>query len=303
MGSKEGTLSSSSTSNNSISLVIPVLNEAAHLERTISQAAATLPSRGEILVVDDGSSDGSAELAEGFGSPVRLIKGAGVGCAAARNLGGQRAGGEVIVFSDAHVEMPSGWWQPLVETLQGRWVGAVSPAIADLGDWRACGYGMRVTGPNLHMQWMQRRGREDYPVPALGSGFMAVRKEVFLRVGGFDEKLIRWGGNDLEMSLRLWTMGYELRVVPTIKVAHLFRKKPPYSVRWTEVLHNLLRIALIHFNAERISRVVDTFKRHSGFSTALALCLQGDALTRRTALAARRIWDDNWYFDSFGLNC
>lgn len=283
--------------------MVPALNEGENLRRTVEGLRATLPAGAEIVVVDDGSTDGSTDFLSGANGRVRVLHTARVGCARARNRGAAAATGDVLVFADAHVEAPPGWWEPLVGAIAPPRIGAAGPAISVMGQPESKGFGLRVTGPALGVEWLAQRGFSPYSVPILCGAFLAVRRDVFEATGGFDEGLIRWGGNDLELSLRLWLLGYELRLVPGVEVAHLFRQKHPYTVDWTGVLHNLLRIAFLHFRSGRIQRVVEALQGRRGFASALALAVDSDAWTRRSQLAASRARDDNWFFDSFGITC
>jgi GT2 family glycosyltransferase len=234
---------------------------------------------------------------------VRLLHTGRIGCARARNYGAERAAGRILFFADAHLDLPGAWAEPLAALLERPQVGAAGPAISVMHRPESVGYGQRVLGPDLSTGWLKRSGRSPYPVPFLGSGFLAMRREVFQACGGFDEGLLRWGGNDLELGLRLWSLGYECWLDPRVEVAHLFREKHPYQVNWTQVLHNLLRIALIHFGQERQVRVIEALKNKPQFAAALALVTQGDAPQRRQVLAARRRREDGWFFDSFGMHC
>lgn len=291
----------SHSSSPKISVVIPALNEAENLRRTLEQLQATLPPASEIVVVDDGSRDNTAEVVCAAGGPARLLRSYHLGCAAARNYGATQASGEILVFADAHVETPPGWWQPLVAALSDKQVGAVAPAIAAAGRPDARGYGMGLRGPGVHTTWLKRRQTTPYPVPVLCACFVAMRREAFEATGGFDNGLIRWGSTDAEFSIRHWLMGYRLLVVPEATVAHLFRKRHPYKVDWTTVLHNMLRLAFLHFNAERAKRVVEAIKTHRSFAAALALCADSDLWSRRAVLHERRTHDDDWFFNHFGI--
>lgn len=84
-----------------ISVVIPVFNTGQFLADAIQSVLAQGEEPLEIIVVDDGSTDGSAEVAESFGSPVRVIRQANAGHVAARNRGLQAARGEYITSLDA----------------------------------------------------------------------------------------------------------------------------------------------------------------------------------------------------------
>lgn len=84
-----------------VSVIIPVYNGAAHLGETLRSALAQTVLPLEILVIDDGSNDQSAALAESFGPPIRVIRQENRGEAAARNRGIDTARGDWIAFLDA----------------------------------------------------------------------------------------------------------------------------------------------------------------------------------------------------------
>ena len=84
-----------------LSVVIPAYNRATLLPLTLRSLLAQERVADEILVVDDGSSDGTAEIAEAFGDPVRVIRQSNQGPGAARNRGLTEAQGEFIHFFDS----------------------------------------------------------------------------------------------------------------------------------------------------------------------------------------------------------
>lgn len=84
-----------------VSVVIPVFNGEAFLAEAIASVLAQTAAATEIIVVDDGSSDGSAAVAEGFGPRVRLLRQPNQGASAARNHGIRVAQGELLTFLDA----------------------------------------------------------------------------------------------------------------------------------------------------------------------------------------------------------
>ena len=66
-----------------------------------------------------------------------------------------------MVFSDAHVKVTTGWWEPLVGLLQNPRIGAAGPAICDMNRPESKGYGYRFEGPDLlGMEWLARRQDE-----------------------------------------------------------------------------------------------------------------------------------------------
>jgi glycosyltransferase involved in cell wall biosynthesis len=85
----------------SVSIIIPCFNAAATIGRAIESALAQGGSGSEILVVDDGSTDGSIAVARDFGPGVRVVTGPNRGVSAARNRGIAETSGEWLVFLDA----------------------------------------------------------------------------------------------------------------------------------------------------------------------------------------------------------
>jgi glycosyltransferase involved in cell wall biosynthesis len=283
-----------------ISVVVIARDEGAYLRQTVEQFGATLPPGSEILVVDDGSTDGSTDFLDASDSRARLIRVSGFGVARARNYGARHAAQDVLVFADAHVTTPAGWWRPMVDLLADPRVGAVGPVIHDTSRVHRRGFGQRLQGPDLSLEWLVAHDDRPYQVPILPGGFWALRRETFVRTCGFDEGMTCWGSEDCELSLRLWLLGFELLLVPEVAIGHLFRASHPYHVEWKWVLGNRLRIAFVHFAEDRIARVTAALEGHEDFVPALRLTLASDFARRRSDYASRRVRDDGWYFDRFG---
>jgi GT2 family glycosyltransferase len=290
--------------------VIATLNEGEYLRRTVENLMATLPEDGEIIVVDDGSDDGSTDFINRLSDRVVLLRTPErLGSAAARNFGARHACGEVLLFCDAHVAAPPDWAPRLMGALQRAEVGAVMPAIRVMRyphDYNstevskeARGYGMRWCDAALSVDWLGCKTSEPYPVPLLGAAFMMMRRNVFAATGGFDSKIASWGTEDAEFSFRLWTLGFECLVVPGVDVAHLFRSKRPYRIDWESVLYNKLRLASIHFGSERKQLVVEQLKRNPAFAGAISRLSITDIEARRTQMLDFRRYDDDWFFQKF----
>lgn len=286
-----------------LSVVLISHNEGLNLRRTVENLRDTLPSESEVLVVDDRSSDGSADFLSPATGSVRLVRPKRrLGVAAARNYGARRTDGDMIVFCDAHLSFPSGWYRPLLSLLEDPLIGAVSPGISDRGARHRKGFGLRPSGPELDFEWLRCKGNDPYPVPLLPGACMAIRRNVFRAAAGFDSKLIRYGVEDCELGLRLWLLGYELWLAPVVDIEHEFHDRIPYEVDWRTVLHNRLRMAFLHFSSPRFGRVVDALSEYPDFAAALDLLTRSDAALQRSELESRRKHDDDWFFQRFGLN-
>lgn len=293
-----------------VSVVVISHNEGEYLRRTIDSLQAGLPTDSDIIVVDDASTDGSTESLRHHTRNITVLYPARrLGIAGARNFGASYARGDVIVFSDAHVEVPCGWVAPLLDMLKYPEVAAVAPAINSLprrSSSGACGGRWRWThdGP-LNWQWLPRRSAAPYPVPLLAGCFMAIRRDVFHAIGGFDPGLLVYGVEDAEISVHLWTRGYQCWVVPAVDVAHRFRVRgghvPDYQRSWETRLHNELRLAIVHFGPERIQYVVEHGVRNEAFPAALAGVITSDVGIRRSEVRKARCYDDDWFFRTFNM--
>ena len=292
-----------------VSVVVVSHNEGEYLGRTVESLLASLPAGGEIIVVDDGSTDGSTDCLMHSDERVSVLWPAErLGVQGSRNYGASHARGEVIVISDGHIEVPADWAPRLLEVLARGEVGAVGPVISNLHNRGSKGYGFRWRdATSLAWQWLGRQGDDPYPVPMLGGAFLAMRREVFVAIGGWDPGMIMWGMGDPELGIRLWLLGYECWLVPTVDVAHLFRPRDPatypsYVRDWVAVLHNQLRLAVVHFGSERIQRVIEHRAHDKAFPEAFARLATGDAWMRRSEIHQVRWHDDDWFFRKFNID-
>jgi GT2 family glycosyltransferase len=225
----------------SVSMVVVTHNEGERLRRTVMGLVATAPVDSEVIVVDDFSTDGSIELLRASQHDVRVVKPLQrLGPPSARNFGAQFATGSLILWSDAHVDPEPGWSSAFAALLADPCVEAAGSAVAALDDDSSVGFGMRWKNAALDVEWLPRERDEPYAFPIVCGCFMAMRREVFEQTGGFDPGLILSGGGEMELCFRLWALGYECRIAPRTRVAHLFRPRFPYAVDPAAVLHNML---------------------------------------------------------------
>lgn len=192
-----------------VSFVVPVRNDVLRLQRCLASIVRNDYPREliEIIVVDHGSTDGSARAARGYGAIV--LKGAGESVAALRNQGARAALGSVMAFADADHEIDRHWIATAVEVLS-------DPGVAAAGS--PC---LTQPGPN----WVQRHydGLRSRPLrredaPWLGSGNLAVKRSIFERVGGFDESLTAC--EDVDLCNRITLAGYRIVADPGLKSIH-----------------------------------------------------------------------------------
>lgn len=188
-----------------VSIIIPAYNAAATIGTQLSALAAEPLEDTEVLVADNGSDDGTIEVALGFQNrvPVRVIDAsARRGPAAARNLGAAAATGEVLLFVDADDRVLPGWFSALRdESVSGPTSGPVlfvSRSDLEVGESAVGG-----------RRWPTRHPRHEGIIPFQRSCNLGMRRDLLLALGGFDERFLR--SQDLELSIRLLKAGHELR--------------------------------------------------------------------------------------------
>ena len=285
-----------------ISLVVISRNERSRLKDTVENLQDTLPDGSEILVVDDGSTDGSTDFLAGKKGRLRMVHTPGIGVARARNYGGRRVKGDVLIFADAHLWLPADWWKPLLDVLDDPRVGGAAPVIAGMNPKHLPGYGITFKDASLDPQWLTKKPPKPTPVPILPGCTFAMSRAAFeCPCGGWDEGLLKQGNVDNEAGVRFWLLGYRLILTPDVVVKHYYRKRTVIRVGHDEYLHNRLRIAYAHFNDERLLEVVSSLSDIAGFAGALRLIASGDITRRRQELLAVRRRSDNWFFERFGL--
>jgi GT2 family glycosyltransferase len=292
-----------------VSVVIPTLNEGDWVRRTVEAVLATSPGYPmEVIVVDDGSTDGSCGfLREGFAGSrnarVRLIKGGNLGSKRARNHGAAEARGEYLVFLDAHVLPDPGWLEELVRLLHDPSVGLAGLAVRCTNDHQCTGYTFVFVDENLGSGWAAPpQGMEPYETPCIIGCCVGVRQETFQELGGFDPGGAHWGVEDIELSLRTWFLGYRCLVSPRVQVAHYFKQNEQrnFSISWEEYDVNLLRCVLTYFSGRRLDTILSALRRRENFNRSLDRVTEDAAFwKRRDELRRRFCRDEEWFFARF----
>ncbi|MFC4260972.1 glycosyltransferase family 2 protein [Marinobacter lacisalsi] len=290
--------------NPELSIIVPACNEGDNLADTVSSLLEN--TRGihfELIVVDDGSDDGSADRLKQHPDPrLRILSGPRQGPARARNRGAEMANGRLLLFMDAHCYAPQGWLQPLLDALDDHpGTGVVGPAISNTQNLRMCGYGGTWRDARLDMIWLPHADQVR-EVPFQPAGCQLVRREAFTDAGGYDGRMSRWGSEDVEFCIRVWRAGWHIRVQPASTVAHYFRQKPPYQIDHYRIIYNRVRMVLMHFEGRRLARIL----RHQFGSAQVEHALAEQFLdpttqADRTAYQQRFPRSTDWFCDYLGL--
>lgn len=197
----------------SISAIVPVRNAAAYLSRSLPALREEVRELGgELLVIDDGSTDGSPDIVRNLGIPV-IDSGGRLGAARARNLGVMHARAEVLVFVDADVAPAPGAISGLLAHLGSTEYAAAFGSYDDFSPER----NFVSTYHNQRHHFYHQCGNPE--ADSFWSGLGVMRRRVFIESGGLDPDYE--GIEDVELGVRLRLAGHRIRLDPSCQGTHL----------------------------------------------------------------------------------
>ena len=222
-------------------MIVPARDAALTLPRCLDAIIAQADDQLEIIVVDDHSSDDTRSVAARY--PIRLIEmPEHAGVSAARNRGAEAARGEVLLFLDADVVLAPGGIQRVRSTMSDVSVDALIGSYDEAPDDQSLVSHFK----NLaHHYFHQHSSRE---ATTFWGACGAIRREVFLAAGGFDEKRYKLPSiEDVELGSRLHERGVRIVLDPALQVKHLkrwtfssllvtdvMRRAIPWTLLWLE---------------------------------------------------------------------
>lgn len=237
----------------STSIVIVFHNEAwSTLLRTVYSVIRTSPHTliTEIILVDDASErDYLGKKLENYVSklevPVKVLRtGKRSGLIRARLLGAAATTGQIITFLDAHCECTQGWLEPLLARISEDKTRVVCPIIDVISDetfeyvpasdmtWGGFNWKLNFRWYRVPQREVDRRGGDrtlPLRTPTMAGGLFSIDRDFFELLGKYDEGMDIWGGENLELSFRIWMCGGTLEIVTCSHVGHVFRKSTPYT--------------------------------------------------------------------------
>lgn len=285
-----------------VSVIIPAHNESHRLRETVLSLCEMADLPCEIIVVDDVSTDGCADFLEAEPlANVRLFRSSErLGVAGARNFGFRQSRAQVVMFLDGHCYLSSGFFSQMLRALCHLGRGLVIPQVVSQADLTARGFGMTLAGPNLAPIWLGQEFNEPYPVP-IGCGCCQMFfRAWFDQIGHYDE-MRTYGVEDLEISIRSWSMGGPVHLVPKAVVAHYFRSQTTCNVTWPDVVYNSLRMAHLHFSGPRLQTIIDYWRANAAYQEAEQRLRSSNLLQRRAWLDQRRKRSGDWYCEKFNI--
>ena len=211
-----------------VSVVMLTHDELIHLEESLSTLHAQSRAPDEIIVVDNASADGSVEFIQRRFPGVRLLLNRdNVGFARGNNLGARAATGDYVVFLNNDVRLDRAWLAELIKPLETNpdLVACQSLVLLYNEPERINTSGTTVNF--LGVGWCRdyRRPRDvslPADVPTVSGAAFAIRRDVFLAQGGFDESYFIYH-EDIDLSWRLRLEGHQLALAPSSIVYHKYR--------------------------------------------------------------------------------
>jgi glycosyltransferase involved in cell wall biosynthesis len=201
-----------------LTVIIPVHDGGEELGRCLEAVMSSETRPDEVIVVDDGSTDGSAEVAQRYGAQVVRLSPPPRGPAFARNRGAEIAQGEIFFFTDSDVALHPDTLGLALETLRGD--AAIDACFGSYDDTPAA-KGLVSQYKNLMHHYVHQHAAEDAATFWTGCG--AIRKTAFREAGGFGEEHKKPSIEDVELGIRLRRQGKRIRLVKAMQATHLKR--------------------------------------------------------------------------------
>jgi len=224
-----------------ISVVLPCGSEHAFFARTVKSVFAATPPEilHEIIVIDDYSDPPLEGLWYEDENPadykLKFLRSHRhqLGLIDAKHQGAEAASGDIIVFFDCHVKPAIGYYEPFVREISENPKRVVVPTITglDVATWKETGRPQDSETGGLSKCYLTfdanfRWFNDEKPwVPIMSGGLLAIGRDWFFELGGHDQEMQAWGGENIDLSLRIWRCGGEIVYAPRSYVGHMWRVK------------------------------------------------------------------------------
>lgn len=223
-----------------VSVVVPVYNMSRAVCETVRRLVAQTLRPHEIIVVDDGSTDGTADALKikFFDTKnVVVVSQTNGGPASARNHGIRIATGDYVAFTDGDCLPEREWLAELLKGFDAREVAGVGGTVRRADDNLVSEYvdSYGIFNPSISDEGL---------VECLVTANACFRRDVLVGAGLFDERFTQPGGEDSELSVRIRSMGYVLRYAPRALVLHHHRRSVPAFLK---TMHNYGRGSYLLF--------------------------------------------------------
>ena len=252
------------------SIVIPSLNEWYYLDITLDSIYnyVDLDLLEDIVIVDDGSDKEDYKFLENHSlkNKVKLIKNESRKWPSySRNKGAENAKGEILIFLDAHMYCHNLDLQKLksLKHYIDKW--ALQWTIWDLANKQVKWQIYKIKDYLLNSTWESPNEEGSIvETPAIAGWFTIISKNIFNTIWWFNTKFNSWWVEDIELSFRLWTFGYNMYYTNDVSIAHYFKKSFNYEVDTKDVFYNKYITYKIYFEntfskSDKVLKVLEEY--------------------------------------------
>lgn len=209
-----------------VSVVVPVFNGSQIIGQTVECLLKQRLAPHEVIVVDDGSTDDTLKVLQGFRGKIVVLSQPNGGPASARNHGIRRATGEFVAMTDSDCLPEPGWLGSLLKGFDGPRVGGVGGTVRGVDKNL-----ISVYVDTIHLLDPDKNAAGE--VQHLVTANACFRRDALLEAGLFDERFRKPGGEDTELSRKLCDLGYALRAVDDAVVLH--HHKQTLKIFWKTI--------------------------------------------------------------------
>lgn len=250
------------------SVIVPVFNRPSEVEELLQSLSGQDYGNFEVIIVEDGSTVSCKDLVTQFASSLKIqyFFKDNTGPGLTRNFGAERAKGEVLIFFDSDCIIPNDYFKRIEEELATEYVDffggpdATHPSFTHIQ--KAIGYSMTsffttggIRGGKLKLERFTPR-----------SFNMGIKAEVFHSVGGFSNMRF---GEDVDLSLRLFEMGFRSRLFPKAFVYH--KRRTDFRKFFKQVFNSgmaRINLSLNHKNSLKLVHLLP-----SGFVLVMSVAI------------------------------